>query len=542
MLLVGRGLLAARGRAPAMMARRGALLARDPRQLRLGAAAAAPATAAEAASLATKAGGAGAADASPAPPPPHPPHPATFKAHLDFKYIKDNLEAVVDNCRARNSAADPRRVAELYDQVVARRKAADALRAQRNDNAAAMKSAAKTLSPDERQALVERGQQLKRELEQLEADLATAEAELQAEGQRVPNDTHPDVPRSSDEADAGVVRLVGSRRDFASEGFEPRDHVTLAEALDLVDFEAAATVSGSKFYYLRNAAAMLELALVSLAMQRAQRAGFVPMMTPDLVRESVLEKCGFQPRADNTQVYSVSGGAPGLCLTGTAEVPLGGFYMDKILSEQQLPVKMAAFGHCFRTEAGAAGSAGKGLYRVHQFSKVELFVVSTPEQSDKLHKELLDFELGLYEDLGFHFRVLDMPTGDLGAPAYRKFDVEAWMPGLGRYGEISSASNCTDYQARRLNLRYRPGGGGGEEAAGGKKEGGGGGKKGGGGKGGGEKGPTAFVHTLNATAVAVPRLIVAILENNQQKDGSVVVPEILRPYLGGLDVIRPPSQ
>jgi seryl-tRNA synthetase len=549
MLLVGR-LLAARGRAPAMVARRGgsALMGRDPRQLRLGAAP--MASPSSSSPLATKAAAGTTAEAMPASasaPSSPPPHPATFKAHLDFKYIKDNLEAVVDNCRARNSAADPRRVAELYDQVVARRKSADALRAQRNDNAAAMKQ--KDLTPDDRQKLVERGQQLKRELEQLEADLTLQEAELQAEGQRVPNDTHPDVPRSSDEADAGVVRLVGARRDFAAEGFEPRDHVSLAEALDLVDFEAAATVSGSKFYYLRNAAAMLELALVSLAMQRAQAAGFSPMMTPDLVRESVLEKCGFQPRADNTQVYSVSGGAPGLCLTGTAEVPLGGFYMDRILSEAQLPVKMAAFGHCFRTEAGAAGSAGKGLYRVHQFSKVELFVISAPEQSDQLHKELLEFELKLYEDLGLHFRVLDMPTGDLGAPAYRKFDVEAWMPGLGRYGEISSASNCTDYQARRLNLRYRPsaaGAGGEEAAAGGKKaaaggRGGGGKKKGGGGGGDKGGGATAFVHTLNATAVAVPRMIVAILESNQQKDGSVVVPEVLRPYLGGLEVIRAPA-
>jgi len=482
---------------------------------------------------------------------PHPPaHPATFKAHLDFRHIKDNLVAVVDNCRARNSAADPRRVVELYDGVVARRKGADALRARRNENAAAVKGGAKApLSAEARQALVATGQRLKRELEGLEAELALAEAELQAEGQRVPNGTHPDVPRSGDEADAGLVRLVGAARDFAAEGFAPRDHVALAEALDLVDFEAASAVSGSKFYYLRNAAAMLELALVSLALGRAQAAGFVPMTTPDLVRESVLEKCGFQPRADNTQVYSVSGGAPGLCLTGTAEVPLGGFYMDQILAEKKLPIKMAAFGHCFRTEAGAAGSAGKGLYRVHQFSKVELFVISTPEQSEALHSQLLEFELGLYEDLGLHFRVLDMPTGDLGAPAYRKFDVEAWMPGLGRFGEISSASNCTDYQARRLNLRYRPtpggedtGGGGapakkgGGGGGGGKKAGGGGGDKGGGG------GATAFVHTLNATAVAVPRLIVAILENNQQKDGSVVVPEILRPYLGGLEVIRPPSE
>jgi seryl-tRNA synthetase len=520
-MVLSRLSLLARGRGAAAMARRGLPL-REARPARL-----VVAGSAAAAEVATKA-----PEPSSSQSPPHPPpHPATFKAHLDFRYIKDNLEAVSENCRARNSQANPERVVELYDSVVAQRKAADALRAERNANAAAVKQ--KGVSPDERQRLVERGQQLKRELEQLEAQLTASEAELQAEGQRVPNDTHPDVPRSGDEDDAALVALVGPKRDFQAEGFEPKDHVTLAESLDLVDFESAATVSGSKFYYLRNAAAMLELALVSLALQRASAAGFVPMMTPDLVRESVLEKCGFQPRADNTQVYSVSGGAPGLCLTGTAEVPLGGFYMDRILSEQQLPIKMAAFGHCFRTEAGAAGSAGKGLYRVHQFSKVELFVVSTPEQSDRLHKELLDFETKLYEDLGLHFRVLDMPTGDLGAPAYRKFDVEAWMPGLGRFGEISSASNCTDYQARRLNLRYRPSGGEGEkekEKSGGKK------------KGGGDKGaPTAFVHTLNATAVAVPRMIVAILEGNQQKDGSVVVPEVLRPYLGGMDVIRPPG-
>ena len=240
-------------------------------------------------------------------------------------------------------------------------------------------------------------------------------------------------------------------------------------------------------------------------------------MTPDLVKASVLEKCGFQPRGTNTQVYSINDSP--LCLTGTAEVPLGGVYMDKILNESELPIKMAAFGHCFRTEAGASGAAGKGLYRVHQFSKVEMFVLSTPEQSDAIHQELIDFETELFTDLGLHFKVLDMPSGDLGAPAYRKFDVEAWMPGLKRYGEISSASNCTDYQSRRLNIRYRPTASGG---AGGK----------------GQGKATEFVHTLNATACAVPRMIVAILENFQQADGSVVIPDVLRPFMGGMALIK----
>jgi seryl-tRNA synthetase len=196
--------------------------------------------------------------------------------------------------------------------------------------------------------------------------------------------------------------------------------------------------------------------------------------------------------------------------------------MDQILQEENLPIKVAAFGRCFRTEAGAAGTAGKGLYRVHQFSKVEMFVVCTPEQSEALHKELMELEVEMYQELGLHFKVLDMPSGDLGAPAYRKFDVEAWMPGLSRYGEISSASNCTDYQSRRLNIRYRPNppsSGNGDQK---KKK---------------KKTPTQFVHTLNATGCAVPRMIVAILENFQQDDGSVVIPEALRPFMMGISRI-----
>jgi seryl-tRNA synthetase len=177
-------------------------------------------------------------------------------------------------------------------------------------------------------------------------------------------------------------------------------------------------------------------------------------MTPDLVRSSVLEKCGFQPRMANTQTYSIEN--TDLCLTGTAEIPLGGLFMDGVVDEKELPIRVCAFGHCFRTEAGAAGAASKGLYRVHQFSKVEMFVLATPEQSDAMHEELISLEEEMFAELGLHFKTLDMPTEDLGAPAYRKFDVECWMPGMQRYGEISSASNCTDYQARRLNIRYRP--------------------------------------------------------------------------------------
>lgn len=422
---------------------------------------------------------------------------------------------LVKNTSDRSSNADPELVAKLYDEFLLLKQEVERLRAERNENSGAMKG---KLDADRRQELILKGQELKEKLAHIEEGLAKAEIALQREGQKIPNLTHPDVPIGEEEL-ATIVKLVGEQRKFDQEGFTPKDHVTVAEALDLVDFETAGEVSGQKFYYLRNAAAILELALVNWAMTKALAKGFTPIMTPDLVKASVLEKCGFQPRGTNTQVYSIQDSP--LCLTGTAEVPLGGVYMDKILSEAELPIKMAAFGHCFRTEAGAAGAAGKGLYRVHQFSKVEMFVLSTPEQSEALHKELIDFEIEMFSELGLHFKVLDMPSGDLGAPAYRKYDVEAWMPGLNRYGEISSASNCTDYQSRRLNIRYRPASA--SQAAGG-----------------GSKGSkaTEFVHTLNATACAVPRMIVAILENFQQADGTVIIPEVLRPFMGGMSIIK----
>ncbi|CAG9460340.1 unnamed protein product [Pedinophyceae sp. YPF-701] len=452
-----------------------------------------------------------------------PAHLPAFRAALDFKFFRDNVELLQRNADNRNAACDVARVAELYSELVALQQENDALRAKRNENAKSMKG---KMEQEQRMALVEEGKQLKARVAEVEARLEEVDQELQAQGQRIPNLTHPDVPVGG-ESEAVLMAEIGAKKDF---GFEAKDHVAIGEALGAVEFDAASEVSGSKFYYLKGAGAMLEVALTSWTMSRLVAKGFMPYTTPDLVRSHVVERCGFQPRADNTQVYKTENSD--LCLAGTAEIPLGGLYMNKILREDELPIRMCGIGHCFRTEAGAAGAAGKGLYRVHQFSKVEMFVISTPEQSEALHQELIEIEKELFTELGLHFKVLDMPSGDLGAPAYRKVDVEAWMPGLARYGEISSASNCTDYQARRLNIRYRPGGEEGDEAeeGNGKKKG----KKGK--KDSGRK--TMFVHTLNGTGCAVPRMIVAILENFQQEDGSVVVPEVLRPYLG-MDVIRP---
>ncbi|KAL0380349.1 UNVERIFIED_CONTAM: Serine--tRNA ligase, chloroplastic/mitochondrial [Sesamum angustifolium] len=414
-----------------------------------------------------------------------------WKAAIDFKWIRENKEAVAANIKNRNSTANLDLVLELYDKLLNVQKIAGSRKA----------------------SCREKCKNLKDGLVTLEEDLVKLTDELQLEAQCVPNMTHPDVPIGGEDCST-VRKMVGKPREFS---FSIKDHVQLGKDLELFDFDAASEVSGSKFYYLKNEAVLLEMGLVNWAVSEVMKRGFTPLTTPEIVRSSVVEKCGFQPRGTNTQVYSIEGSDQ--CLIGTAEIPVGGIHMDSILAESSLPLKYVAFSHCFRTEAGAAGTATRGLYRVHQFSKVEMFILCRPEESNSFHEELIKIEEDLFSSLGLHFKTMDMATEDLGAPAYRKFDIEAWMPGLGRYGEISSASNCTDYQSRRLGIRYRP------DLSMTPK------------KGKGSSPPTHFVHTLNATACAVPRMIVCLLENFQQEDGSVVVPEPLRPFMGGLDII-----
>jgi seryl-tRNA synthetase len=296
--------------------------------------------------------------------------------------------------------------------------------------------------------------------------------------------------------------MIGTKPAF---DFKPKDHIDLCDELKLADFEAGASVAGQKWYFLKNEAVLLELALVNYAFGILLKHGFTPVVTPDVARTEVLEGTGFMPRGEGTQIYTLSN--TDLCLVATAEITLGGMHRDQILDESQLPILYAGLSHCFRTEAGAAGREQRGLYRVHQFTKVEMFAFTTPEQSEEIHQKLLAIEEEIFTGLGLTFHVLDIASGDLGGPAYRKYDLEAWMPGrgeAGEFGEVTSTSNCTDFQARRLNIRY---------------------------KGPKHKG-TRFVHTLNGTAVAVTRALVAILETYQQADGSVVVPPALRQWVG----------
>jgi seryl-tRNA synthetase len=422
---------------------------------------------------------------------------------LDLKYIVANADAVRQNCRNRNVTADViADVDRVVDLDAARRAlllAVEEIRRRQNEVALAT---SRERDAGERSALVEEGKRLKSEVAEQEERLRRLDSELSRRLRRIPNLTHPDAPVGLKEEDSRELRKVGTPRTF---DFAPKDHVELGKALDLIDFETAGKVTGNGFYFLKNDAVLLDIALQQFALRKLIEAGFVPIVTPDLARNHILEGIGFTPRGVETQVYSIE--ETDLSLIGTAEITLGGMHADEVLAEHDLPRRYAGISHCFRTEAGAAGRASRGLYRVHQFTKVEMFAFCTPESSGAVHAEMLAIEEDLFNALGIPFRVLDTCSGDLGGPAYRKFDLEAWMPGRGahgEYGEVTSTSDCTDYQSRRLNVRYRPAG---------------------------QKG-TRFVHTLNGTAVALSRALIVILENYQRADGRIEVPAVLRAYVG----------
>jgi seryl-tRNA synthetase len=432
--------------------------------------------------------------------------PPGFLAMLDAGFIRDNLDAVKANCANRLVTVDVDAVVRLDDARKSAQRQFDELKAKQNQITDQIKNAGKDQAL--REKLVAESKAMKEQLATLDADLKKLEVELKTALSVIPNMTHPDAPVGKTGDDNKVIRVFGEKPQFS---FKPKDHVDLIQLLDLADLEAGSRVTGQRFYFLKNEGALLELALIQYAMSTLVREGFTPIITPDLARNTVLEGIGFLPRDPNPetrQVYTISD--TDLCLIATAEITLGGMHMDQILDEADLPKKYVGLSHCFRTEAGAAGRDTRGIYRVHQFTKVEMFGFCTPEQSEQMHLEILAVEEKIFQGLGIPYHIIDTCTGDLGGPAYRKYDLEAWMPGRGNggeYGEITSTSNCTDYQARRLNIRYRP-------------------------KDKDKKAGNKFVYTLNGTAVACTRALVAILENYQQEDGSVIIPEVLRMWVG----------
>jgi len=404
--------------------------------------------------------------------------------------------------------ADALVVKELYHKMTAIVTELNELRKQRNDLTKNTKAAK---SKDEKAKLIQKAKALKLLIQYREDALSTVDSQLLIEALQIPNDTHKESPIGP-ESCARIVKTVGKPLDPASLDFPLADHLTLAKQHDMVDLESAAMVSGASFYYLKNYGALLEMALIQYAMHKAVEHGFTPVITPDIVRTSFAYSCGFQPRNNEmSQIYDVTtptmdAESPAMCLAGTAEVPLAGMFAKNILNEHELPKQVVGFGHAFRAEAGARGADTKGLYRVHQFSKVELFVVSRPDQSEEMMYKLLKLQEDIFTELGLTFRVLDMPSEELGGSANRKFDMEAWMPGRHGWGEISSTSNCTDYQSRRLSIRFRP-----KEAT----------------------AQLEFCHTLNGTAIAVPRVLIAILESFQDKHGNIEIPVVLRKWLPG---------
>lgn len=424
---------------------------------------------------------------------------------LDLKYIHDNLDAVKENCKNRNVSVDLDRIIELDDKRRELIQTVEDIRRKQNETAAAIKK--KNLDQTERTKLIESGKLLKVEAASTDEQLRVVRNELDSLVRTIPNMTHPDVPVAATEEGNKVLRTWGEPGKY---DFKPLDHVEIGQRLDLIDFDSGAKVVGQKFYYLKNDAVLLEQALINYSIHLLRENGFTPVATPDLAREEILDGIGFNPRGEETQIYSIENSD--LCLIATAEITLGGMMADNIFKEENLPLKFVGLSHCFRTEAGAAGRESKGLYRVHQFTKVEMFAFTTPETSEKMHEELLGYEEKLFQGLEIPYRVVDICTGDLGGPAYRKYDIEAWIPTRGEhgeYGEVTSTSNCTDYQARRLKIRFR-------------RE--------------GEKKPL-LVHMLNGTAIATSRALIAILENHQQKDGSITVPKALRPYMHGIEKI-----
>jgi seryl-tRNA synthetase len=418
---------------------------------------------------------------------------------IDLRALREAPEVFRASQSARG--ADPGSVDEVVAADERRRTAvsrADSLRAEAN----AASKAIQTASGEERPAMIERAKQLKDAVRDAEVEQSDADTALRAAAYAVANLVDPQAPVGG-EADAVVLETVG---EVPSYGFDVRDHVQLGELLAAIDFERGAKVSGSRFYFLTGVGALLELALVALAMEQATAAGFVPVIAPALVRPEAMEGTGFLG-AHAPEVYRLE--ADDLYLVGTSEVALAAMHSDEVLDPAVLPLRYAGFSSCFRREAGSYGVDTRGIIRVHWFDKVEMFSYVAPEDAAAEHLRLLEWEKAFLTRLELPFQVVDIATGDLGASAARKYDCEAWFPSQGRYRELTSTSNCTTFQSRRLGIRYRT-----------------------------DAGP-APVATLNGTLCAVARTIACLLEVHQQADGSVRVPAALRPHLGGREALEP---
>lgn len=404
---------------------------------------------------------------------------------LDINFIRENPEKVKEGVKKKQYG--PSLVDKVLELDKRRRdllQKTEELRAERNK-----------VSKEKTEEAKEKGRVIKEQLRKLEPDLDSATSEYNQVLQEIPNLPLEDVPEGKDETGNQIIRKWGEPTKF---NFQPKEHLELGEALGIIDVERAAKVSGARFAYLKGDGVLLEFALIKYALDALTKEGFVPVISPVLIKEESMSGMGYLEHGGKEDMYILE--KEGLVLVGTSEQAIGPMHKDEIL--ENLPLRYVGFSSCFRKEAGSYGKDTRGILRVHQFDKVEMFSFTTPENGDKEHEYFVSLEERLFQSLGVPYQVVKMCTGDLGHPAARKYDIEAWMPGQGKYREVTSTSTTTDYQARRLNIKYR----GGAE--------------------------TKYVHMLNGTAFAIGRTIIAILENFQQEDGSVIIPEVLRPYIG----------
>jgi seryl-tRNA synthetase len=414
---------------------------------------------------------------------------------LDIKFIRENVEKTKKGVSDKNfDASLVDRVLELDEKRRSLMQEVQSLQARKNEVAEKMKSA----TDETRASLIDDGRRLKEDLAGREPELESIEKEYLDTLNQIPNLPADDVKVGKTEDENEIIKTWGDPTKF---DFEPKDHLTLGTELGILDFESGAKVAGSQFFYLYGDGALLELALIQYAFETLSKEGFMPVITPDLAKSRYYLGTGYAPRGDEAQTYTIED--EDLGLIATAEVTLAGKHADEVLPESKLPLKYIGYSHCFRKEAGAYGKYSKGLYRVHQFTKAEMFVYCTPEESYKMHDYLLEMEEKIFQGLSIPYRVLKQCTADLGAMATRKYDIEAWMPGRNDYGEVTSTSNCTDYQARNLNIKYRS-----------------------------KDGKNEYIHMLNGTALTTSRTPIAIIENFQQADGSVLIPEALQKWMG----------
>lgn len=404
---------------------------------------------------------------------------------LDIKFVQENTDLVKKGVKSKGydvSLVDS--AVELDNKRRQILRDVELLRSEKN-KAAEVKD-------------IKKGKEIKARLQRLEPELDKAEKEFTEALNKIPNLPSSDAPVGDDEKDNVEIKKWGIPPEF---DFKPKDHLELGKKLGILDFETGAKVAGSQFYFLYGDGAMLELALTHYALEKLSKRDFLPVITPDVAKSRFYLGTGYMPKGDEAQTYTLE--EEDLGLIATAEVTLAGSHADEVIPENDLPLKYVGYSHCFRKEAGAYGKYSKGLYRVHEFSKTEMFIYCKPEDSEKFHQELLGLEEEIYQELEIPYRVIEMCTGDLGAMAVRKFDIEAFMPGRDDYGEITSTSNCTDYQARNLNIKFKKG-----------------------------DGKTGYVHMLNGTAIVMSRVPLAILENFQEKDESVRIPKVLQKWMG----------